>query len=130
MSRLLLFFSSISSSHSNFRSWAPFYLLRLNEEVFLRFILESFGCHVHRLFPLSVSCNIKLYSKLGSRGTTFSSLLLMSASLLLYGLNYFIPDHHKGLFIGCNIVTKLVEGGGSGVATSALISLVANNYPN
>ena len=56
-------------------------------------------------------------------------IVVMSASLLLYGLSYFIPDHNKGLFVACSVFARLLEGGGLAIASTSLVSLISKLFP-
>ena len=48
------------------------------------------------------------YPRLGRRGTTLLGFMIMSASLSLYGIAYFIPDSQKELFIISSLVTRIM----------------------
>ena len=68
--------------------------------------------------------------RLGRRGSVFLGFMVMSASLLLYGLGYFVPDAHQLLFVGICMLARLLEGAGMAIATTAIVSLIAKLFPH
>ena len=70
------------------------------------------------------------YPRLGRRGTTLLGFMIMSASLFLYGVAYFIPDSQKEVFIICSILTRLMEGSGLGAAATSMVSLIVRLFPD
>ena len=61
-----------------------------------------------------------LYQYCGRRGAAQSSLLHLSAALLLYSLAYFIPDRYPSLFGVASAMTRALEGLGSGGSITAI----------
>ena len=48
-----------------------------------------------------------LYSSFGRRKTLQFSLLMLSFSLVLYGVSYFIPDEWPDFFLGASITARI-----------------------
>ena len=71
-----------------------------------------------------------LYQRFGRRGTAQLALLLLSTSLLLYSLAYFIPDRYRFLFGFTCAFTRTLEGLGMGASVTAIMSLISKVFPD
>lgn len=71
----------------------------------------------------------KLFPKLGRRGSVQTGTLLLSVTVLIYGLEYYIPDDQRFLFSATSILARFFEGVGCAIARTSIASLINKLYP-
>ena len=84
-------------------------------------------CVGYLLCPQSVT--EALFPRLGRRRTALLGFMLMSFSLLFYGLGVFIPDERRTLFVVFSLLTRLLEGLGISTTVTSIVSLTLKLFP-
>lgn len=71
-----------------------------------------------------------LYDNFGRRKVSQCGLLLLSFSLLVFGLAYYIPTEERVLFGLTSILARSIEGVSTAFILGGIIPLLSAIYPN